>query len=535
MIIFSHFPLSPFPTLTLSYFRTFAPSHFPTFHRFSTINPDSGELAIHSVVLQQLHGKQVLITGVTGFLGKVLLEKLLRAVPGIGGITLLIRGKGDSESAGERFRKEIASSSVFDRLRQEDPHHWQQFCAERIHCLTGEVTQPFLGLGEEGFFRLARNVDAVINAAASVNFRQELDKALDINVWCLRNLVQLVQRAHGLPLIHVSTSYVHGSRRGHIYEELTSPDPKRIESDPDGTYPVEGLLGYLQDRMQAVKNRYSGDRQREKLVDLGLAEAKRMGWNDAYTCTTWIGEQLLARELPEQPLTLLRPSIIESTWEEPVPGWVEGVKVADTIIMAYARGKVVFFPGRRAGIVDVIPADLVANSIVLSLAEQLQSPENRRIYQCCSGSQNPLTVGELIDYVVSEARSNHTSLERVFPYRPRLPFLAVNRQLFWMVGRGLSLPLRGVERGLQALNRPAGGRAVEHLRTTIKLAEVFGFYSCPKYVFHNSKLLDMASRMGEQDRALFPVDPAGIDWEHYIRKIHLPGLNRYALGQKRDH
>ncbi len=498
------------------------------------MDTDSRGLLEYSLVQKHLKGKQVLITGVTGFLGKVLLEKLLRAVPGIGGITLLIRGNGKSGSAGERFRYEIAASSVFHRLREENPELWQSICEEKIRCLTGEVTEPFLGLSEDGFAELAQNVDAVINAAASVNFRQELDQALDINVLCLRNLAELVQRAGNVPLIHVSTCYVHNRTRGSLQEEPPLPAQEGVEFDPDGTCNVESLLEHLQGRIEEARQRYSGERLRERLIQLGLHEANRLGWNDVYTLTKWLGEQLLLRELPQSSLTILRPSIIESTLEEPVPGWIEGIKVADIIIMAYARGKVLFFPGRRPGVVDMIPADLVANSIVLSLAEQLLRPRGHRIYQCCTGTENPLTLGELIDHVVREARINHRAHERVFPDRPKLPFIAVNRHLFGIFSRCVALPLRLVERGLQALGRTAEGRTVEHVRTTLKLADVFGFYTCPHYVFDNRKLLDMASRMGEKDRSLFPVDPERIDWPHYIRGIHLPGLDRYALQSSRS-
>ena len=45
-----------------------------------------------SSVRRALKGKHILITGTTGFLGKAVLEKLIRAVPEIGGIHLLVRG-----------------------------------------------------------------------------------------------------------------------------------------------------------------------------------------------------------------------------------------------------------------------------------------------------------------------------------------------------------------------------------------------------------------------------------------------------------
>ena len=77
------------------------------------LNPEAS-----SKVLERLRGKHVLITGTTGFLGKVVLEKLIRAVPDIGGIHLLIRGNKRHPDARDRFFEEIATSSVFDRLRQ---------------------------------------------------------------------------------------------------------------------------------------------------------------------------------------------------------------------------------------------------------------------------------------------------------------------------------------------------------------------------------------------------------------------------------
>ncbi len=62
------------------------------------LNPDAS-----SKVLERLRGKHVLITGTTGFLGKVVLEKLIRAVPDIGGIHLLIRGNKRHPDARDRF------------------------------------------------------------------------------------------------------------------------------------------------------------------------------------------------------------------------------------------------------------------------------------------------------------------------------------------------------------------------------------------------------------------------------------------------
>ncbi|NWN92575.1 NAD-dependent epimerase/dehydratase family protein [Marinobacter adhaerens] len=493
------------------------------------ITKATGAEMASSTVLDQLHGKHVLITGTTGFLGKVVLEKLIRSVPDIGGIHLLIRGNRKHPDAHSRFLNEIAASSVFDRLRQEHGDGFEALLEARIHCVTGEVTQPGFGLSPEALQKLAGTVDIVINSAASVNFREELDKALAINTLCLENIAGLARENPELAVVQVSTCYVNGKNAGQVTETVIKPEGEEILRSPAGYYEVEEVIRLLQDSIADIRARYTGRVLERKLVDLGIREANRYGWSDTYTFTKWLGEQLLMKALEGRALTIVRPSIIESALEEPAPGWIEGVKVADAIILAYAREKVSVFPGKRSGIIDVIPVDLVANTIILAASEALKEPPRHRIYQCCSGSMNPLSLGEFIDHLITEAKTNYASYEQLFYRRPTRPFIAVNRRLFDALAGGARLPLSVARRTLNLLGFDGDLKMLRNLDTTRELATVFGFYTAPDYVFRNDELLALAARMGDVDKALFPVDAGQIDWAVYLRKIHLAGLNRYAL------
>lgn len=486
-----------------------------------------------SKVLEQLRGKHVLITGTTGFLGKVVLEKLIRAVPDIGGIHLVIRGNRKHPDARSRFLDEIATSSVFDRLRQENPEAFEAFLEERLHCVTGEITQPSYGLQPDALQALAGSVDAVINSAASVNFREELDKALSINTLCLENIAELARQNPSLAVVQVSTCYVNGMNSGQITESVIKPAGEDIPRSPAGYYEVDELIRLLKDSIADVRARYTGKVLEHKLVDLGIREANRYGWSDTYTFTKWLGEQLLMKALDGRALTVLRPSIIESALEEPAPGWIEGVKVADAIILAYAREKVTIFPGKRSGTIDVIPVDLVANAIILAVAEAMAEPPRARVYQCCSGSSNPLSLGEFIDHLMAEAKTNYAAYERLFYRRPVKPFIAVNRAVFDALVGGARIPFSLARRMMRLLGQDHELKILRNLDTTRSLATVFGFYTAPDYIFRNDDLLALASRMGEVDKALFPVDACSIDWAVYLRKIHLAGLNRYALKAKK--
>lgn len=487
-------------------------------------------------VKAQLEGKRILFTGTTGFLGKVVLEKIMRDIPDVQKIILLLRGNERHPTARERFDREITASSVFDRLKKNDPEAFDQACKDKIDCITGEVTEKYFGLSEDQFETLASRIDVIIHSAACVDFRERLDRALSINALSLLNVAELVKLAGNIPLIHVSTCYVNGFKEGDCREDIVTPPRKAIKRNPGGFYEVRPLIEKFQKQINRMKKGIiQPDALTERLTELGIKESHRYGWNDTYTFTKWMGEQLIMEELQGSTLTIVRPSIIESTYQEPVAGWIEGVKVADAIIMAYAREKTPFFPTRPSGVIDIIPADLVANSLILAMAEALALPMKHRMYQCCSGSSNPITIGRMIHSLQSEANRNYAAYDRLLPKgRPKRDFRTINRGLFVIAMSGLKVAVLTYD-GLCKLTRIRNRfrRLTDFVKTTMKLAVTFSFYAAPRCRFHNTKLMDLASRVNDIDRRLFPVDAQIINWERYMGPIHLSGLNQYALKDRR--
>jgi len=480
-------------------------------------------------------GKRILLTGATGFVAKVLLEKLVRTVPDLERIVLLIR-PGEGGGAHARFVREIAASSVFDPLRAARPACLERFFAERVECVTGEVTEACFGLPPHRFAQLARSVDLIVNAAASVDFREPLDQALAINALSLRHLTACA-RVADVPLVHISTCYVNGVHRGEMREANVAPATAFGSALPrhrDGWYDVDSLLEALAQRIDRVRRRCADPADlRRRLTDLGVAQARRYGWNDTYTFTKWLGEQIALRAMHGRTLTIVRPSIVESTLAEPAPGWIEGVKVADAVILAYARGRTSFFPARRDGIIDIVPVDLVANAIVLAGAEALQGMPRRRIYQCCSGSTNPLALGDLIRLVQDESKRNWRRYDRLFHAAPQRDFRTVGEGTFRIALGAYACGAVAWHWLRRLAGAPGATRALERLRTTRLLALTFAFYAHPRYRFHNAGLLGLAARCGEAARRLYPVDARLVDWEDYLCRVHLAGLNRYAL-RRRD-
>lgn len=73
-------------------------------------------------------GKNVLLTGTTGFVGKVVLEKFLRAVPSVNKLYLLMRKK-QGKSVQERFMQHTIQNPIFNRLKKQLGKDFESYIA----------------------------------------------------------------------------------------------------------------------------------------------------------------------------------------------------------------------------------------------------------------------------------------------------------------------------------------------------------------------------------------------------------------------
>lgn len=490
-------------------------------------------------IRDRLAGQHLLVTGSTGFLAKVFVEKLLRSVETVGGIHLLVRSRSDGTSAAHRVRQEVLRSSVFDRLRAALGDRFARLCEEKIHVVDGDLTRERVGLDEAAYAALTRRINLVVNSAATVTFDERLDQAVELNTLGPTRLLRFARDCGDIPYLHVSTCYVCGTRSGVMVEDFSAPEAARESLprvSPGGAYDLDRMVEKLRATAKEVLSKHGAETEaaRRELIDAGMQAARSHGWNDTYTFTKWIGEQLLVREHGGVPLVVFRPAIIESSFEEPAPGWIDGLRMADPIIVAYGRGKLAEFPARSDIPIDLIPVDFVANAMIATLPSRGAESDGVRVYQCASSEQNPLLLEGL-----------RAALERAFEHRPmngddgrpiparRLRF--VDRESFIRRWEGR---LRTVTR-LQGWMRRFGqeGRRYRKLSAkarqieqVIYFAKIYSPYTHLDCRFADDGLRAVAERLHPEDRAEFAFDPTRIDWDDYLIHRHVPGLRAYVLG-----
>jgi HAD superfamily hydrolase (TIGR01490 family) len=508
------------------------------------------------LIEEGLSGKTVLVTGSTGFLGKSIVEKCLRTLPDVRRIHLAIRSSARRPAA-ERLQREVLSSPAFRRLKQElGDERFAALAAEKLDVLELDLGREDLGLTEEGREQL-RRCDVVIHSAAAVEFDNPVDLSAQTNLLGASRLVRTLRDLEATPhLVHISTAYVGGMLRGLVREELpldpglnwrheaavlsalrepVEEESRRPEVLDQLRRQVRSRLGPAGTPAQARAVERLRDRWvKDRLVERGRAHARAMGFTDVYSFTKAMAEHAVVELHGDIPLSIVRPSIIESALAEPFPGWLEGFRMAEPIILAFGRAALQDFSGLPDAVLDIIPADLVVNA-VLAVASAPPPAGEHRIYHAASGSRNPLRLRGIHDHC-AEYFGEHPLRDRwgqaigaprwTFPSRGEL------------VGRG-KLALRAVEAAQQLVERlPLGGTSTRwsdqlneqkgRLERQLNLAELYGVYVEVDCVFDTRNLLDLWERVPEAEQRRFGFDPAGYDWHHYLQDVHLPTVVRMA-------
>ena len=511
------------------------------------------------MIAESLAGKRIAVTGATGFLGTALVERFLRAVPDCE-LVLLVRA-GRRSSALQRVQREVLRNDAFDRLRAEFANSaaFDEMIARRVVVITGDIASDGLGLSDADRATLS-TCDTVVHSAATVSFDSPLDGAVEVNLLGPTRIVTLLHELGVRPhLVSVSTCYVAGNRRGTAPEALVSEGPFDLgvnwrtevtaARDARADAEAESRTPVMLKRLRADARRELGaagtpalaaktERLRERwvadaMVSAGRARASSLGWPDAYAYTKAMGESALMETKGDIPVSIVRPSIIESALTDPRPGWIRGFRMAEPVIISYARGLLKEFPGVPEGTVDVIPVDLVAAAIITVAA---CGPERApAIVQVASGSVNPLRYSALVDNIRSwfTAHPIYDNLgqpiavpEWSFPGRGK-----VEGQLT----RAKNLLTRG-ERALQAL--PVRGRQAEwsarleerrdDVERALSYVELYGSYAECEAVYRVDHLLSMWDELDSRDQAAFAFDPRVIDWPAYISDVHLPSVVDHA-------
>ncbi|CAI6349494.1 unnamed protein product [Macrosiphum euphorbiae] len=281
------------------------------------------------------NGTTVFLTGATGFVGNLILEKLIRTCSGVKNIYVLIREK-KGKTTEERF-KELFNDPVFELMKKEQPNY-----LEKVTAVIGDCCLPNLGIQEQYMDIMKDEVNIVIHSAATIRFDEHLRKAVNINIIALQDMLKMSQEMRDLKaFVHISTAYSNCAGRKVVDEVFYKP-------------PISG------DNLFQLMNSLDDD-YITRITPSMLKE-----WPNTYAMTKAIAEGEIAAHGKGLPIGVVRPSMIVATDNEPIPGWINNFYGPTGVCAATGIGLMRCMCADPDQTADIVPGDFVSNAVVAS-------------------------------------------------------------------------------------------------------------------------------------------------------------------------
>lgn len=317
-------------------------------------------------VRNSLAGKSILITGASGFVGKVLVEKLLRDCKRIDKVFVLFRGKkaNDLVKRFDDFKKCLA----FQKIREKCPE-----MLDKLNAVNGDLMLPNVGISDQDIEILKTNVNFVYHCAASVRFDDSLKVAVSMNLIGTRSMLDLAAKFDNLEaFVHVSTAFSNTDLKV-VHEKVYEP-----------------IISYTSVIEACEMNS-------DIIMDAIMKKAMKT-FPNTYVFSKNLAEKLVWDRRAEIPVAIVRPSVVCPSYKEPMPGWVDSINGPMGVLLGASSGLLRTVHGDGAVTPDLIPVDFAANAIIAAGTALSSNPiREAKVYNCCSSARMPIKWNDFLD------------------------------------------------------------------------------------------------------------------------------------------
>ncbi|XP_011165424.1 fatty acyl-CoA reductase wat [Solenopsis invicta] len=443
--------------------------------------------------IQNFYAEQsILITGSTGFLGKVLIEKLLRSCPDISTLYLLIRSKN---TCPESRLNDMLNIPLYDRVKREVPNF-----RKKIVLITSNLDTEDFGLAESDKSILISKVSIIFHIAGNVRFTENIKTATTININAVDTILKLAKQMPNLKsLIHVSTAYAN-CHIDHIEERLYS-------------YPInhKSLIMITRDLSEnMIKKKIS------RIISI---------WPNSYTFTKAIAEGLIREECEDLQVGIFRPGMVTCSANEPFAGWIDNKYGPIGFLASIMCGFTRFLRCNSDHKANIVPVDFTVNALIASawdVYKQCRKGKDMLIYNFVSPIDGPTW---------NEYLLRHVYLTKIYPMRNAIYF-----PLLFLLKHKISykicvwfchfLPALLMDAVYICIGRsPRMWKIYVKIDQYYKVTQLF----CNKeWNFSTDNVQAMWDHLDKRDQQLFQFNMMGFNWTKYLTDHYL-GIRHYLF------
>nr|CAI5843146.1 unnamed protein product [Callosobruchus analis] len=440
------------------------------------------------------HSKNVFITGGTGFLGKVLIEKLLRSTE-VSNIYLLIRPKKEKDVY--RRLEELLECEIFDRIKKEQPKF-----DHRMKVIPGDCSHSGLGLSITDRQVLTSEVNVIFHVAATVKFDENLKRAFNINVNGAKNLLELAKHMKNLKaFIHVSTLF------SNCYLEEIDEVVYKCPHSYD-------QIGATLEKM----NEFEAGELTSRIIGK---------WPNTYTFTKALAENVVKDLAGTLPIGIFRPAVVVSTYNEPISGWTNHMNGPAGIAAAVVSGVVRVIMCGPHDIADLVPVDTCVAGLVATAWDIAQNHQKDRqiipVYNYVSSPENPVVWREFSEYILVYGQDFPVSnaLWSAFMIMTKNPVVYFFLKILLHLIPGILVDGGRIVFG----KRPKMMKIYKRIH---RLADTISFFLMRSWKVSNNNTVNLWNKLNQRDKDLFPMSMTGVHWLPFFRN-YIKGVRKYLL------
>uniref|UniRef100_A0A0K8UGQ7 Fatty acyl-CoA reductase n=1 Tax=Bactrocera latifrons TaxID=174628 RepID=A0A0K8UGQ7_BACLA len=433
--------------------------------------------------------KTIFITGASGFMGKVLVEKLLYSCSALKEIIIIVRPKRGKSP--EVRLEEIFKLPIFQRIREEKPE-----VLKKVTSFNGDVTYENLGLSGENLKYVTDNTNIVFHMAATLKLEGNLKDAIDMNTTGTRRALDISKQMKGLEaFVHVSTAFCNCDQE--VMHEKVYEYPHKPE-----------------DLMRMVE-----------WMDLKTLESitpeLMKPHPNTYTYSKRLAEILVRDHYETMPVIIARPSIVTPAVQEPFPGWVDNLNGPTGVMIGAGKGVIRSMLCNGELKSEIMPIDMAINGLILlpyrfNIMEK--RPQNIPVYN--------LTVPESKKRTWKWIMDVGRDLGIKYPFEVGLWYpdgnITTNKIYHWFcVVMFMWLPAYAVDLLLTIFGQR---RFMVRVQTRIATGlDMLQFFTTRYWDFKSQNFEQIQEVLDPRDKLMFKIEMNDIDDYDYLRGCILGG------------
>ncbi|XP_023179611.1 putative fatty acyl-CoA reductase CG5065 isoform X2 [Drosophila hydei] len=451
-----------------------------------------------SPVQEYYKDKTIFITGASGFMGKVLLEKLLYSCHSLKEVIIICRPKRGK--APETRLEEMFKLPIFQRIRDERPH-----MLKKVTIYQGDVTYDLLGLSGDSLKHVVENTNIVFHMAATLKLEGNLRDAIDMNLLGTQRALNVAKDMKQLEaFVHLSTAFCNCDQEvmyEKVYEFPHKPeDLMRLAEWMD----VKTLDAITPDLLKPHPN--------------------------TYTYSKRLAELLVRDHYETMPVIIARPSIVSPAAYEPLPGWVDNLNGPTGLMIGCGKGVIRSVLVKKENKAEVIPVDYAINGLIVipyEFNKQAKRPADVPVYNITNADFRKMAMGDIVE--VSKRINQQVPFNAGLWYPD--PCVTTN-ELYHKFNVAMFhwLPAYLLDFLMLIL-----GQKRFMLRVQEKISTGLGvlqFFTLNPWVFKSDNYGSLWNNLGEQDKTIFNMDMNVKDTEETYLTVCARGARKFILKEK---